>query len=270
MSPVVLSYLILRVPRGAAVTPALMVRPQQRFRSFHNFLQHFPYVLAFFLSCLLVASPARAQTEYYHHTFFDNGPRTSSYFDSTGKSVAPSALELQEDRLPLDSKTFLTPPNSLRISWTSRAGGSWAANISVAAFRNREISFSGDSLSFWIFSRDPVPARNLPELRLQDAARNFSRPLSLADFCSDLPAGNGSRVRIPLARILTGSVNPFEPRHLSSITFAQSLADDSPHTLFLDEIRIDDAASPPVSSSVPSAPANLRLRPYERHIDLSW
>ena len=76
---------------------------------------------AFFLTS---APRSVAQTSYYRHIFFDNGPRTSSYYYSSGKAVEPSTLEVVDKKLPLSSEVFFTPPNSLRISWRSNAGGS--------------------------------------------------------------------------------------------------------------------------------------------------
>src|SRR5260370_41597857 len=73
----------------------------------------------------LVSAPrSAAQTSYYRHIFFDNGPRTSTYYYSSGKAVEPSALAVLDKKLPLDSGVSFTPPNSLRISWRSNAGGS--------------------------------------------------------------------------------------------------------------------------------------------------
>jgi len=222
----------------------------------------------------LLACGASAQTSYYRHSFFDNGPRTGSYYYSTGKNVAPSTLELQDQKLPLDGTTFFTPPNSLKLAWQSEAGGSWAANIHVVNFRNRDLRFEGDTLSFWVYSPQAIRAAALPELRLQDAGRNFTKPLHLRDFCGDVTAGKWTRVDIPFGRMETDSVNPFEPKRLLSITFAQSAADGAPHTLFLDEISIGESATLSAAgdtreSALP-APQNLRLRPYERHFDLSW
>jgi hypothetical protein len=102
-----------------------------------------------------------AQTSYYRHIFFDNGPRTSSYFYSLGKAVEPSTLEIHDEKLPLDSAVFFTPPNSLRISWRSNHGGSWAAQIKVLEFRDREILFAGDTLSFWLYSQEKIAASAL-------------------------------------------------------------------------------------------------------------
>ena len=224
------------------------------------------------VSGLAWCTPAWGQTEYYRHTFFDNGPRTGSYFYSSGKAVPPSTLELQNQRLPLDSATFFTPPNSLKISWQSNPGGSWAANVQVLVFRNRDMVFDGDTLSFWLYSLDPIRAAALPELRLADAANNFSRPLRLGEFAHDLPAHKWTRVFIPFARVASDSVNPFDAHHLASLVFVQSAADSAPHTLFLDEIRIDNSSpsADSANSLPPPPPSNLKLRAYERHIDLSW
>jgi hypothetical protein len=222
-----------------------------------------------FLSCL--APSAAAQTPYYRHIFFDNGPPTKAYFYSSGKAVAPSTLESLDNRVPLDTATFFTPPNALRIAWQSKSGGSWTATVRVAGFRNREITFEGDALSFWLYSPEEIPAAALPELRLIDAGRNFSRALYLSGFSGDLPARQWTRVFIPLNRMETDSIHVFDPRHLMSIVFAQRSADSIPHTLFLDEIGISNASvSPAQSNSAFPAPANLKARGYERHIDLSW
>ena len=222
------------------------------------------------VSGLALCAPARGQTEYYRHTFFDNGSRTGSYCYSSGKAVAPSTLELQDRKLPLDSVTFFTPPNSLKISWQSNPGGSWAAQVHVLVFRNRDTLFDGDTLSFWLYSLDPIRAAALPELRLEDAANNFSKPLPIGEFAHDLPAHQWTRVFIPFARVASDSVNPFDAHHIASLVLAQSAADSAPHTLFLDEIRIDNLSPSVESAKSLPPPTNLKLRAYERHIDLSW
>jgi hypothetical protein len=153
---------------------------------------------AFFLAS---ASCSVAQTAYYRHIFFDNGPRTSQYFYCSGKAVEPSTLEVLDKKLPLSSEVFFTPPNSLRISWRSKAGGSWAAQIKVLAIRDREILFAGDTLSFWLYSKEKIAASALPGLRLHDTNR---------EFCGDVAAKKWTRVRIPLNRIQPESVTSFE------------------------------------------------------------
>ncbi len=88
---------------------------------------------------------ARADTEYYRHTFFDNSITSDAYFYSSGKVSTPSSLLLKDGKLPVDTKIFFTPPNGLRLEWQSTKGGGWDAEIRVVNFRNREINFPGDT-----------------------------------------------------------------------------------------------------------------------------
>ena len=212
-----------------------------------------------------------AQTSYYRHVFFDNGPRSSAYFYSSGKAVAPSSVEFQGGKLPLDSKFFFTPPNSVRLTWKSRPGGSWVAAIRVLEFRDREILFDGDTLSFWLYSPEAVGASALPELRLHDANRGFSAPIRIGEFSGSIPAKKWVRVSIPFRRVAADSVNSFDPHRLQSLAFEQSAADAAEHTLYIDEIRIQSFAASSSAIKAPiAAPKNLQARAYERHIDLSW
>jgi hypothetical protein len=220
----------------------------------------------------LTAAPCGiAQTSYYRHTFFDNGPRTSSYFYSFGKAVEPSTLEIRDKKLPLSSEVFFTPPNSLRISWRSNTGGSWAAQIKVLEFRDREILFEGNTLSFWLYSEEKIAASALPWLRLHDTNRGFSEPIRVGEFSGDIAAKKWTRVRIAFARIRAGSVTSFDPHRLSSMVFEQGAADSAAHTLFIEEVRIENApASDDSRQAAQTAPKNLQAYGYERHIDLTW
>ncbi len=219
--------------------------------------------------CLISVPRSAAQTSYYRHTFFDNGLKTSGYYYSIGKAVAPSTVELQGQRLPLDSQTFFTPPNSIRLAWKSNPGGSWLAELHVLEFRNREILFKGDTLSFWLYSPEAIPNAALPDLRLHDSNRGFSARIPVGEFSGDIPANKWTRVRIPLRRVPGDSVTSFDPRRLTSLAFEQAGTDSKPHVLFLDEVRIENAGFTE-SKSAPPAVKNLQARAYERHIDLKW
>jgi exo beta-1,2-glucooligosaccharide sophorohydrolase (non-reducing end) len=228
-------------------------------------------VAAFVMALPFCAQPGTAQTSYYRHIFFDNGPRTSRYAYSSGKAVAPSTLEVAGKTLPLDSKIFLTPPNSIRVSWQSKPGGSWTAQINVVEFRDREILFDGDTLSFWVYSPEALGAAAVPNLRLHDTHRGFSAMVRLGEFSGEIPTKKWVRVRIPFSRLLRGSVTSFEPQRLASLVFEQSAADDVPHTLYIDEARVEPSSmATSTKSAAIGAPANLQARGYERHVDLKW
>jgi exo beta-1,2-glucooligosaccharide sophorohydrolase (non-reducing end) len=220
---------------------------------------------------LLTAASSTAQTSYYRHTFFDNGPRTAAYSYTTGKAVEPSTLENQNGKLPVESKTFFTPPNAIRLAWQSKAGGSWAATIHVVDFRDREILFDGDALCFWVYSPEGIGASALPELRLHDMRRGFSKAIRIGEFSGDIAGKKWVRVAIPLGRLATDSVTSFESRRMGSLSFEQGAADGAPHTLLVDEIRVQSAPGrAPSGKSPASTPKNLQARAYERHVDLNW
>ncbi len=193
-----------------------------------------------------------------------------------GKAVAPSILQLRSQKAPVDSATFFSPPNSLRLSWLSEPGGSWELQVAVVEFRNREILFDGDSLFLWCYSAQPISAEDLPEIRLLDTNQNFSAPIRLGDFSDPIRPGRWTQVEIPLSKFATASVDRFDPHRLREIVFSQAAADGEKHTLLVDEIRIDTAA-PHVNASGepqlerrPESPHDLEAVGYERQIDLSW
>jgi exo beta-1,2-glucooligosaccharide sophorohydrolase (non-reducing end) len=219
----------------------------------------------------LIAAPGVfGQTSYYSHIVFDNAPRTPEYFYSFGKAVAPSSLEMSGQKLPLDGKVFFSAPNSLRISWQSNPQGAWSAEIRVVEFRGREILFDGDTLSFWMYFAESIPAAELPDLRLRDAHQGFSGRIHVGEFSGNIPAKKWIRVLIPFRLVTQDSVTSFEPRRLESLIFEQAGTDGKAHTLFLDEIRVEDDRGGAASASAIGASKNLRAKAYERHVDLTW
>lgn len=241
-----------------------------------NLKLRFLRTTAFMLAWSLTAVGTWAQSSYYRHTFFDNGPKGASYYYSSGRAVEPSTLETRDKKLPLDRTTFFTGPNSVKVAWESKPSGAWGAEISVLVFRNRDYHFDGDRLSFWVYAPEAIRAAAMPRFRLLDMARQFSKPVALGEFSGGIPAKKWTRVFIPLNKILTGSIHPFDPRQLKTLIFEQNQADGAPHTLFVDEIRIDNArpgetgAGSGAKAAGLYAPANLNATAYERHIDLSW
>jgi len=210
-----------------------------------------------------------ADTAYYRRVFFDNSLTPDSYFYSAGKAAAPSLLTLLDSKLPVETRIFFTPPNALRLEWTSQPGGGWVAQIGVLKFRNREIKFDGDVLSFWCFAPRPIGSAGLPLVRIEDISENFSGPLPLAKFSGALPAGRWVQVKIPLRDFATASIRPLHANHLGKLIFSQSFADAAPHILIIDQITIEDSRHGAAKSALP-APQQVTATGYERHIDIAW
>jgi len=235
------------------------------------FVRHLILLATFCLSSAM----AFANSDYYRHVIFDNSLTSDNYFYSTAQSSGRSFLEQKNGNLPVETKTFLTPPNSIRLTWQSAPNGGWLAQVRTIDFRNRFPQLDGANLYFWIFAPQPIAVADLPMIVLSNAREglqgaefpgSFSQPLDLGKYSGDLPAGRWVQVRIPLSDCRTASIHTFKPQYTQSVTFYQGRSDNVRHTLIVDEIRIDDD---PSATALPT-PSNLHVTGYDRHIELEW
>ena len=231
--------------------------------------------------CLLTGAWAAADTNYYRHTFFDNSLTSDFYYYSATTVQAPSFLEQKNGKLPVEQKFFVTPPNALRLSWESKEGGMWEAEVHMINFRNRFPGLVGNTLFFWCYAPEAISAADLPLVTLSNSGEGlqvdrypagFTNAISLGKFTGDMPAGRWIRIHIPLVEFQTASIYEFQPQYLQNIIFRQNNADARRHTLILDEIRVDDATelSSQTVLNPPPAPQNLHAAGYDRHIELRW
>jgi hypothetical protein len=232
------------------------------------------FCLFYFAILIVLPCGAAAPTDYYNHVVFDNSITPDYYYYSSGRAVYPSTIELLSGALPVEKKNFFTAPNALRLHWQSVAGGSWETELRVVSMRNRLTDFRGDTLYIWCYAPDPIPAADLPFIQLEDEEHDFTAPLKLDGITGDVPAKRWFQVRLPLSEFETASVHPFQAHELHSLYFSQGAADNTPHTLIIDEIKIDDrGAATPVAAEVrspPRSPKNVQAKGYDRHIDISW
>jgi exo beta-1,2-glucooligosaccharide sophorohydrolase (non-reducing end) len=226
----------------------------------------------FVLLCwFLVLSLAAAGDDYYNHVLFSNSLTPDDDFYSETHAVFPSTLTTQDGRIPVERKIFFTPPNALRLEWRSVNGGSWDAEVRALSIRNRVADFQGDTFYFWCYTPEPIAAVDLPVLQLLDSNHNFTAPVKMSNFISDLPVRRWTQVKIPLTKFVSASIRPFEVIRLHSVYFSQGTADDKPHTLILDEIKVDtESATQGGIEAVISVPTNVQAKGYERHVDISW
>src|SRR5690606_23423805 len=87
---------------------------------------------------------------YDRHVIFDNSPSDGGYESSEGYVVAPSALELHNGTVPVESGHFVSPPNALRLSWTSASGGEWRVTMEITRrYRSEERRVGKEGRSGW-------------------------------------------------------------------------------------------------------------------------
>src|ERR1700733_736925 len=168
------------------------------------------------LAFLIAVTPARADQNYSDQVFFENSLSPGNYFYSSGKVSPPSTLELIDKKLPVETDTFISAPNALKLQWESAANGGWSAEVKLYEWRNRTRLFPGAKLFLWLYAAQGIRAADLPRLALRDAGRDFTQPLELGAYTHDLKPGSWTRVGIPLASFQTASVNPFQPHQVST------------------------------------------------------
>ena len=221
-------------------------------------------VTSFFLIC-----SARAQSpsyRYYDHLVFDNSITSDSYFYSRGQASEPSQLQLINDRLPVETKFFHSPPNAIRLQWNAEKSGGWEAAIDRVDVRNLPPNYVGEELSFWVYSPDAIDGRDLPSFHLQDARENFTTEIAISRYLPELPAGQWREVKVSLGTMQSASDHGFHGRELQRLVFSQGTSAGS-HELIVDDIKIDSRVE--VQAAM-SAPNRLQAKGYERHVDLSW
>jgi exo beta-1,2-glucooligosaccharide sophorohydrolase (non-reducing end) len=221
---------------------------------------------------LFAATTARSQSFYDRHVVFENSFSDRSEYQSEGMFVAPSNLELIDDKWPVDLDHFKSPPNSLRLKWKSMPGGDWHMKLKTATRYGRNLVFDGDTFSFWCFSDTGLSVGESPRIALQDTEDIGSPTITLLANFGSLPAGKWVRISIPFEKFkpLFNSTDDlkFNPAKLAKIWLVQGLDDGKEHTLYLDDMQIHYRDH--VDRMPPAVPVGLAVTGGERHFDLTW
>ncbi|HTZ31556.1 MAG TPA: glucoamylase family protein [Methylomirabilota bacterium] len=235
-------------------------------------------ILSIFLLAAMPSAASQAD-DYYRHTFFDNSINSDYYYYSSASAQAPSFVDQKDSRLPVETKTFLTPPNALRVTWESHERASWQAEVNIVNFRNRFPGMLGDTLELWCYAPESLAKDDLPLLVLSNSTQglqvaqfpgSFTNAVSLGQFSGDITAGKWVQVRVPFSAFHTASIYEFHPELLQNVIFRQGRADGKRHTLIVDEIRVVNGAADEQNATKLTPPVNLQARGYDRHIELRW
>jgi exo beta-1,2-glucooligosaccharide sophorohydrolase (non-reducing end) len=211
---------------------------------------------------------AFADQNFSQQVFFENSLSPQSYFYSEGNVSAPSTLTLVDNKIPIETTTFISGPNALDLQWQSMPNGGWDAELDLYVWRDRIVDFPGDTLFLWLYAKDGMQAADLPKLALRGASDDHTAALAMADFAHNLEPNKWTRVAIPLAKFTQTSLYPLGAHRLTAIVFSQGASDGKPHQWYIDDIRIEDRA--PSKPHTPAMPTSLEAKGYERHVDLKW
>lgn len=219
------------------------------------------------------ASAAAADQHFSDEVFFDTGLSKAAYHYSSGQANGGSKLALVDGKVPLTTAHFISGPNALRLSWTSVKGGNWSAEINSYRWRNRPMRWAGTTLYAWLWSDEPIAARDLPVVAFVDAMKkdwsnNPTAQLPLSRFTGDIPAKHWTRIAIPLTAFHPTAIHGFDPSRVSALVLSQGAASDGrAHELVLDDLRLQPGPGP---TTKPPAPSGLTATGYERHVLLQW
>jgi hypothetical protein len=225
---------------------------------------------------LILTATAGAADPYYSHVIFDNSLTGDQYFYSSATASNTSTLEKIGWHLPVETKIFHSAPNAIRVQWQSNPNGGWSAEIFRPGVRNLPGHFIGDTLSFWCYAEEAIAPEDLPRLQMTDALDHmsialsgdgFSAPLNMADYVKGLPARKWVEIKIPLIDFKQMSLLGFQPQMFNSLLLFQNATDGKPHSILVDDIKIDSSA--PKFAAV-TAPSNVQAKGYDRHVDISW
>jgi len=223
------------------------------------------------VTALVTAVASAAPSEYDRHVLFDNSLADRAAYYSDGSVTAPSALELVGGKLPIDTTHAMTPPNALRLAWTSVYGGDWQAGLYFQK-HYRRTELDGDTLAFWCFAEAELAADASPLVYLVDADGRGTPSIRMIGALATIPARTWTQVRLPIASFVSPTKGTddavFDARHLARMVFVQGLDDGRPHALAIDDVRL--VASSGDDRTPPAAPANVSAKGYDRHVDLSW
>jgi len=153
----------------------------------------------FSITALWPDSIARANSVYEQHVVFDNTRGVGWYVHSAGEAVAPSRIELVNGKLPLETRVTHSPPNALRLSWTSAPGGDWRASVAMPDLWGTQPDFRGDALTFWVYSDGEIDAGSSPRIRLEDAKGVGNPAINLIGSLPRIPAKTWTKIVLPFA-----------------------------------------------------------------------
>jgi len=226
------------------------------------------------LLLLGLCATGRAEiSNYDRHVIFDNSASDLSYVNSGVYVVGPSTVETRGGQFPVDTTHFVSPPNALRLKWQSAPGGDWRMTVEIPRRYARPFAFDGDTFTFWCYSEFKLTEVNSPRLYFKDIRDHGTPAVTLVRGAEEIPPHKWVKVQIPFSSLYRGPYRDtddpkFVLKDLISVSFMQGLDDEDERTIYLDDFQI--VSSHEKSTTRPSAPAQVSVRGYERHFDVSW
>lgn len=212
-------------------------------------------------------------------SFFSNGT-TTSYYDqgivdkaSLGKSTfeftSPPGSPQYNDKVPCSVNAY-KGASSLKFSYFSADTGSWRVSIYRSDWSSANIS-ALDSVSFYIYSANAIPAEALPQIGIRALKKSGSGDVNsvyykLSDYNGAVAAATWTRISFPLNVIISDNQNSnLNFTAARGILFAQAENNNTSRVIYIDEITAFKIllTIPPIT--------NLSINGgFDSHVELMW
>ena len=202
-------------------------------------------------------------------TFYDQGiVNVGGLGDSDFEYTHPPGLPQYNDKVPCSTTAF-KGSTSLKFNYTSSPDGNWKATIYRNDWSTADIS-SMDSLSFFMYSEEGLPASALPLIglranNLSGSGSASSELYALENFNDSVPPGEWTQITFPLDTFFLNEANSeLNFSETTGVTFNQSEQNNSSRQILFDEIT--------AFRSLDEIPVvnNLMVAGYDSHAELQW
>lgn len=162
------------------------------------------------------------------------------YYDQSWINVtSPSVVEIPSEhpeKLYVSTDLKKDGDNSLRLSWNSKEGGNWKAL--VAGLNWDVFRLDGyEKLTFWMYATEPMTPEMLPDVTMESHYDGECGRLKLSDYVENVVVNEWMKVEIPICDFRFALPDFVGFNTIKGVFFHQSVADETNHTLLLDEFR---------------------------------
>lgn len=173
--------------------------------------------------------------EYLFFTDSDN----SSYYDPSwmSKTTPSELLIFNSTKFPVEINNYHSGVNSLKLQWTSKAGGDWASAIASPGWVGWDVTIM-DSISFWVYSDEIISDSVLPKIYLEDLSNQKTEKVDLNNYAAEISASEWINIKIPV-QIFLSNQGDADLTKIKTIFFGQSVSDSAQHTMFIDDVKFE-------------------------------
>lgn len=211
--------------------------------------------------------------------FHDSSDDTFHDQSWSPKATAPSTLALVgggEDKMPVVTSPVKDGNNALKLQWKSAEGGDWSVMVSSIGWVLHDLT-SMDVVKMYIYSETGIAKSALPNVHFEAGSGNpnTTGKVAMGNYLTtDVAATTWTEVVIPLADIWAANAEFTAKDAIKGLYFSQNTADNTEHTLYVDEItfeKADDTAIGEVQINAKNVNYNnglLTINDYEGMVEV--